>query len=399
MSEEAPRTLEATAPVNEAAPVSETTASETSASAPVSQTKPTETSAAAPAMEIEVPETSAAAPVSEMTPSETSAAAPATEIEAPETSAAAPVSETTPSETSADAPAVEMEAPITSAPTPMIEKPRSMDDLRVGMALQGKIKRIELYGAFVDVGIGTDGLLHISQLGRPNVRNVEDVVKAGESHVVYVLRFDPANRRIALSLEQPPATPWEELSVGKVVTGKVIRMEKYGVFIDIGAERAGMIHVSELAAGYVNQPSDVVNVGDEVQAQIIKINPKQKRIDLSIKKLQEASQPERPDRSERFERGAERSSERPPRQRSERSGERSEPRQRIQEDVPAEDRAPTAMEFALRRAMDTTTTNVEIPMPSREDKTEKKRGKRDRKDRRDRHEDYEDIFERTLRGR
>lgn len=252
------------------------------------------------------------------------------------------------------------------------EAPRTIDDLQVGMALTGTIKRIELYGAFVDVGIGTDGLLHISQLGRPNVRNVEDVVKAGETVTVYVLKVDPANRRIALSLEQPPAMPWDNLAVGKVVTGKVIRMEKYGVFVDIGAERAGMIHVSELAAGYVQQPSDVVKVGDEIQAQVIKINPKQKRIDLSIKKLQEGSEPERPSRQGRQQ------------------------AERIEEDA-TDERAPTAMEFALRRAMDDSNYEYEAPLPVKSDGKRNKRDKRDRRDRRDR--DYEDIFERTLRGR
>jgi 4-hydroxy-3-methylbut-2-enyl diphosphate reductase len=251
------------------------------------------------------------------------------------------------------------------------EAPRTIDDLQVGMSLTGTIKRIELYGAFVDVGIGTDGLLHISQLGRPNVRNVEDVVKAGETVTVYVLKVDPANRRIALSLEQPPAMPWDDLAVGRVVTGKVIRMEKYGVFVDIGAERAGMIHVSELAAGYVQQPSDVVKVGDEVQAQVIKINAKQKRIDLSIKKLQEGTEPERPQRQGRQQ------------------------AERIEEET--DERAPTAMEVALRRAMDGSSYEYEAPLPHKTDGKRSRRDKRDRRDRRDR--DYEEIFDRTLRGR
>ncbi|PJF27255.1 MAG: hypothetical protein CUN53_04740 [Phototrophicales bacterium] len=251
------------------------------------------------------------------------------------------------------------------------EAPRTIDDLHVGMALTGTIKRIELYGAFVDIGIGTDGLLHISQLGRPNVRNVEDVVKVGDTLTVYVLKVDPTNRRIALSLEQLPTIPWDDLAVGKVVTGKVIRIEKYGVFVDIGAERPGMIHVSELAAGYVQQPSDVVKVGDEVQAQIIKINPKLKRIDLSIKKLQEVSEPERPSRQGRQQ------------------------AERIEEET--DERAPTAMEFALRRAMDDSNYDYEAPFPFKADGKRNKRDKRDRRDRRDR--DYEDIFERTLRGR
>ncbi|MEP7291371.1 MAG: S1 RNA-binding domain-containing protein, partial [Chloroflexota bacterium] len=171
--------------------------------------------------------------------------------------------------------------------TEITKKPSSMDELESGMALTGRIKRIELFGAFVDVGVGHDGLLHISQLGRPNVRNVEDVVKVGEEVTVYVLRVEKETGRIALSLEQPPAVSWDTIQEGGVVTGKVVRLEKFGVFVDIGAERPGMIHVSELASGYVNSPSDVVKVGDEVQARIIKVNKKKHRIDLSLKAMEE----------------------------------------------------------------------------------------------------------------
>ena len=78
-------------------------------------------------------------------------------------------------------------------------KPTSIDQLEVGMELQGTVKRIELFGAFVDIGIGHDGLLHISQLGQANVRNVEDVVKTGEKITVYVLKVERDTGRIALS--------------------------------------------------------------------------------------------------------------------------------------------------------------------------------------------------------
>src|SRR5215475_9870306 len=126
------------------------------------------------------------------------------------------------------------------------EKPSSINELEVGMELQGTVKRIELFGAFVDIGIGHDGLLHISQLGRANVRNVEDVVKPGEQITVYVLKVEPETNRIALSLVKPPAMSWDDIKEGSTVTGTVVRLENFGVFVDIGAERPGMIHVSEL---------------------------------------------------------------------------------------------------------------------------------------------------------
>ena len=234
-----------------------------------------------------------------------------------------------------------------------IKTPGSIDELEAGMEVPGTVKRIELYGAFVDIGVGTDGLLHISQLGKPNVRNVEDVVKVGETINVYVLKVEKDNNRIALSLAKPPAVSWDDMKIGDAVTGTVVRLEKFGVFVDIGAERPGMIHVSELASGYVNSPSDVVKVGDEVRARIIKLNRKQKRIDLSLKAMEEpAEKPQVP-----------------------------------QEE--ADENLPTAMELALRRAME---ANGQ-PMPERSGKRNQKRDRRERRQR-----DLEDIFERTLRS-
>lgn len=245
-------------------------------------------------------------------------------------------------------------------------KPTSLEQVSPGMELQGTVKRIELYGAFVDVGLGLDGLLHISQLGRPNVRNVEDVVQAGQSVTVYVLRADKEARRLALSLERPPAVSWDSLQVGQTVRGKVAKIENYGAFIDIGAERLAMIHVSELAAGFVKSPSDVVKVDDEVEAQIIKVDARKKRIDLSIKALQQQD-----------ERAATKAA-----------------RQQAQAEEEEQGSVPTALELALRRAMEESGQ----PMPSSKGgrRDDRRGGKRDRRDRSSR--DLEDIFERTLRG-
>jgi len=232
-----------------------------------------------------------------------------------------------------------------SAETPT---PSSIDELSTRQELRGTVKRIELYGAFVDIGIGQDGLLHISQLGKPNVRNVGDVVKEGEQVTVYVLKVDKDEKRVALSLVQPPAFTWDDLKEGQVIKGTVTRIETFGVFVDIGAERPAMIHVSELAEGFVKSPSDVVKVGEEIEARIIKINRKKRQIDMSRKM--------------------------------------AEPVAEIIEDEDEEE-IPTAMALALRRAM------------SQGDDQPAAKGKqpKDRKSSGKRSQAQDDLIARTLR--
>lgn len=227
--------------------------------------------------------------------------------------------------------------------TTTTDAPKTIEALKPAMALEGTVKRIELYGAFVDIGIGKDALLHISQLGK-KVRDVKDVLKVEDKVTVYVLKVDKDAGRIALSLTKPAEVTWDQISVGDKLQGKVTRIEKFGVFVDIGAERAGMVHVSELTDGFVKSPEDVVSLQQEVEVRVIKLDRRKRQIDLSMK-------------------------------------DEIEPIEAYQEEM--ED-IPTAMELAFRKAMDSS-DDVE------EAKASRKRSKQQRR------EEQDEIIARTLR--
>lgn len=163
--------------------------------------------------------------------------------------------------------------------------PTSIDQLQPNQKLKGTIKKLELFGAIVDIGIPQPGLIHISQLKKGRVNNVSDVVDAGQEVTVWVRRVDEDSGRVELTMLEPPEVSWSEVKEGQTITGKVVRLEDFGAFVDFGAERPGLVHVSELTEGYVKSPSDVVEVGQEVEARVIGVNRKKSRIDLSMRAL------------------------------------------------------------------------------------------------------------------
>ncbi len=150
--------------------------------------------------------------------------------------------------------------------------------------LSGKILKTTLAGALVDVGQNIPGVIHISQLSETSINKVEDVVKEGQIVDVWVRRVK--KDRIELTMIQPLALEWKEIEPDMVVKGKIVRLETYGAFVDIGAERPGMVHVSELTHGYVKTPNEVVKEGDEIEAKVLDVNRKKKQIKLSIKALE-----------------------------------------------------------------------------------------------------------------
>lgn len=166
-------------------------------------------------------------------------------------------------------------------PEEIQNQPTSITEIEPKMRLKGKITHTELYGAFVDVGVECDGLVHISQLSEDRVKKVTDVVEEGNEVNVWVLDVKPEQGRIALTMVEPPDVTWDELAPGQVREGKVVRMERYGAFVDVGAARPGLLHVKEMG-DYVREPSDIVRQGETIEVKILKVDNRKRQIDLSL---------------------------------------------------------------------------------------------------------------------
>jgi ribosomal protein S1 len=190
--------------------------------------------------------------------------------------------------------------------------PISLSDVKAKMELHGKVSRIELAGAFIDAGLADEAFLHISQIKGKKIKNVQDVLSVGQEITVWVQSVDLASQRVQLTMIKPALVELSEVSEGQVYTGHVVRLEKFGAFVDFGAERPGLVHVSEMDSEYVKSPEDVVTKGQEVQVKVIRVNRERGQIDLSMKSSVEV----------------------------------------IHESAESEEEAPTAMAIALRKALD-----------------------------------------------
>jgi len=159
--------------------------------------------------------------------------------------------------------------------------------LAVGQQVHGNVKRIADFGAFVDIGVGRDGLIHISELSVRRVGKVTDVLAEGQEVTAWIKKLDRDRNRISLTLIDPNTKTIRDLNKDDLVQGTVTRILPYGAFVDIGIGRDALLHVREMGVGYVAKPEDVVKVGDSIEARIIELSRRRGRVDLSLKGLRD----------------------------------------------------------------------------------------------------------------
>ena len=222
---------------------------------------------------------------------------------------------------------------------------RKLENIQPGDRVSGTVTSVELAGAFVDIGVEAPGFLHISRLKSGKVNRVEDVLAPGQNVELWVSRVDPVAQRLELSMIRPVTLNWGQIQPGMQLRGEVIRIEPFGAFVEVGAERPGLVHVSEISDEYVRDPREQIRVGEELAVTVLEVDRKKKQIRLSLKaaQIEEVLEPEE------------------------------------------EQQLPTAMELALRQAL-------EASPPGRS--TEKRRAKVGQP-----RDELEDILARTLSSR
>lgn len=158
-----------------------------------------------------------------------------------------------------------------------------------GIILEGTVKNITGYGAFVDLG-GIDGILHISDMSWGRINHPSEIVQVGEKIKVVVLKFDPERERISLGMKQLTPDPWhtvaEKYPIGSRVQGKVISLMDYGAFVELESGIEGLIHISEMSwTRKISHPSKVLQVGQSVEVVVLNVDPAHRRISLGLKQV------------------------------------------------------------------------------------------------------------------
>lgn len=164
-----------------------------------------------------------------------------------------------------------------------------LETLEVGATLEGVVRSVRDFGAFVDIGEGVDGLIHVSQLSWERVENPADVVAIGQRMRVVVKKVDRQTGKIALSARDLIESPWKQVAykyhIGATVRGTVTRIAQFGAFVRLEPGVEGLVHVSEIASRHVRSVGDAVKEGEEVECRVLSVDPDEQRMSLSIKAL------------------------------------------------------------------------------------------------------------------
>src|SRR6266481_1633298 len=169
-------------------------------------------------------------------------------------------------------------------------KGETLEQIEEDIIVEGQIKNLTDYGAFVDLG-GVDGLLHVTDMSWGRLQNPAELFRVGDTVQVKVLRFDRERERVSLGYKQLLPDPWETIEerfpLGTRITGKIASVTDYGAFVELEPGVEGLVHVSEMSwSKRVKHPSKIVNPGDTVEVEVLGVDPKARRISLGMKQVQ-----------------------------------------------------------------------------------------------------------------
>lgn len=164
------------------------------------------------------------------------------------------------------------------------------NSLEKDTVVEGEVKRLTNFGAFVDVQ-GVDGLLHVSEISWGRVEKPEDSLKIGKKVKVYILDIDKEKKKLSLSIKKTIEDPWTNVDikypVGNIVLGKVVRFANFGAFVELEPGVDALVHISQISHKRINKPEDALKIGEEIKAKILEVNKESKKIGLSIKEVDE----------------------------------------------------------------------------------------------------------------
>jgi small subunit ribosomal protein S1 len=167
----------------------------------------------------------------------------------------------------------------------MVALSEAVGNLVPGTKVKGKVTRIEEFGAFVNIGHGVEGLVHVSQISRQRVEKVDEVLKVGQDVDAMILEIKEGGKKISLGMKQLEPDPWDEiphrLSVDSQINGKVTRLMDFGAFVEVLPGIEGLLHVSQISTERVQNIQRVLSVGQEVAVRVASIDPGSQRIGLS----------------------------------------------------------------------------------------------------------------------